>query len=851
MKEDYKKQILEILNKVQKPAQYLGNELNVISKNWDNIDLRVVLVFPDLYEIGMSYIGQKILYQIINKFDWALAERCYAPFPDMEELLRSKDIPLFSLESKTPLSDFDLIGFSLVYELNYTTLLNILNLAKIPLLRKERENSSYLICAGGSGAFNPLPLEDFIDFFVIGDGEEVIVEILEIIRQFKINKRFHLSKMNLLQRLSQINGVYVPDITKKKVTKRILKELKKENHPLEFPIPYIEIVHDRVTIEVRRGCDRGCRFCQAGFITRPVRELKKDSVVELIQSSIEKTGYEEYSLFSLSTTDYSDLESLLFSLLESISQYRCSFSLPSLRVDKFSLDIAQFIYNTKKSTLTFAPEAGSQRLRDVINKGITEQDLLETITCAYLAGWSKLKLYFMIGLPTETEQDLVEIALLVDKILKIGNTIYKNRKGNLSSKLKSNLINLKPIELNITISTFVPKPHTPFQWCKQLNIDEIKEKQKFLKDLIKSPRVKLSFHDPFKSVLESIISRGDNTISNFLLKAWEKGAKLDSWDDYFNRDIWDQTIIEMGPKNIIKEYSIEEELPWDIINSGVEKSFLIKEYNKSTKNQLTMRCSIKCSNCGVCKNLNLSKTITQNKISSNKVVLDTDKIINITKSQSISVCRIRSKFHKLGLLRFLSHLDIIRLFERCLKQALLPITFSSGFNPRPQFTIALPTSVGVSSECELIDFWLSEKIDNKVFQCELNQKLPCDLRLIESNEISLKEPAITTIVTQVKYLINLELYEFEELNKTIDYILRSDNLLIRRIKDKKKTRNIELKKFILDLKTNKINRNIQDLIVSLKIINGSTVKPIEILDLIKEISKLEFKINKIHRIFLG
>ncbi|KNZ69557.1 radical SAM protein [Thermincola ferriacetica] len=605
-----------LLPKVLKPARYLGTELNSIHKDWDRVDLKVVFAFPDVYEIGMSHLGLRILYHVVNKRPDTLMERVFAPWVDMEELLRQQNIPLFALESYKPVKEFDIVAFTLQYEMSFTNILNMLDLAGIPVRAGDRDESYPLVIAGGPCAYNPEPLADFIDAFVIGEGEEVFYEVLDVVKTAKQEK---LSRTGLLERLAQVQGVYVPrfyDVDYKddaaiagirpnnpnapaKVTKRLVRNIDEADFPTSPIVPYLEVVHNRIMLEVLRGCSRGCRFCQAGMIYRPVREKSPETLLRQAEELVANTGYDEISLSSLSTADYSCVEETLKKLLDIYSGHGVNVSLPSLRADAFSIELAKEVQRVRRPTLTFAPEAGTQRLRDVINKGVTEEDLLAATGAAFKEGWTAVKLYFMIGLPTETEEDLRGIAELAGKVVALGQRELGAKAGRL--------------KVTVSASSFVPKAHTPFQWEPQNDIDTLKEKQRFLAGLLKNRKIKFNWHDAELSFLEAVFSRGNRKVGRVLEAAWRRGCKFDSWNEQFSYDKWMAAFadVRLTPEAFAcRRFGVEEVLPWDHIDAGVGKKFLAKEYEAALKGATTLDCRFdRCTGCGVCPNLGVDLDI--------------------------------------------------------------------------------------------------------------------------------------------------------------------------------------------------------------------------------------------------
>ena len=596
-----------ILKKVEKPARYLGNEINAVHKDTSNPELvRYAHCFPDLYEVGMSHLGSHILYDVINKEEGVFCERVYAPQVDMEEKMRENNIPLFGLESRESIRHFDIVAFTLQYELCYTNILNMLDLAGIPLLKEDRKEGDPFVLVGGSCAYNSEPMTDFIDAALLGEGEEMNIEV---INEYKSWKKSGEPREKFLERIAKIEGVYVPsfydveyneDQTVKSVTpnrecanphprKRIIRDMNKVEYPERFIVPYIDTVHDRIVLEIFRGCTRGCRFCQAGMIYRPIREKNFARLKEILEKLIKTTGYDEISLVSLSTSDYSQLAELTDYLVEEYASKNVGISLPSLRLDNFSMEIANKIQKVRKSGLTFAPEAGSQRLRDVINKGITEEDLTRASRQAFEMGWNNIKLYFMIGLPTETYDDLDGISDLAYEVVDIYKDVHN---GKFKGKFN----------VTVSTSTFVPKPFTPFQWNPQDVKSSVIEKQRHLVKKLKNRNITYNYHDSDTSLMEAVFARGDRRLGKVLLRAHELGAKFDGWDEHFDLEIWKQAMEECGLD--ISFYAhrtreLDEVFPWDHIDVGVSKKFLIREAEKALKGEITPDCRKGCNGCGI------------------------------------------------------------------------------------------------------------------------------------------------------------------------------------------------------------------------------------------------------------
>ncbi|MTI84803.1 MAG: TIGR03960 family B12-binding radical SAM protein [Firmicutes bacterium] len=612
-------QLLErILATVEKPSRYVGGEWNSISKKWDQAEVKMAFAFPDVYEVGMSHLGMQILYKVVNDRPDALMERVFAPWVDMEEKMRAAGLPLFSLESRRSLAEFDVVGFTLQYEMSFTNILNMLDMAGIPMRSSDRKGDNPLVIAGGPCGFNPEPLAPFIDAFVLGEGEEVINAVLDV---YLAQKQQQCSRRDTLSALAGVEGIYVPvfyqfeykqDGTVKEfksdslvptvVKKRVVADVNDVPFPTRPIVPHTDVVHDRMMLEVMRGCTRGCRFCQAGTIYRPVREKDPENLLAQAEELVRSTGWDEISLTSLSSSDYSGISEVISGLVDRHSSERINVALPSLRADAFSVELAKEVQRVRRSSLTFAPEAGTQRLRDVINKGVTEENLMEAVTSAFKAGWSSVKLYFMIGLPSETESDLEGIVSLARRVLEAGRNISRS-KGRL--------------RVTVSASSFVPKSHTPFQWEPQDSLIELQEKQRFLKQRIKGKGLTFNWHEGQVSMLEADLARGNRDLAPVLERAWALGCRFDGWSECFDFSKWEKAFECFGIKPgdyALRRYSHEDVLPWDHLDAGVSKKYLALEHKRALDGVPTVDCrGGKCPGCGICPSLEINTQLVGGK----------------------------------------------------------------------------------------------------------------------------------------------------------------------------------------------------------------------------------------------
>jgi len=703
----------KLLPFVTKPGRYLGHEHNAIVKDWDQTQVHCALIFPDLYEIGMSHQGLQILYHILNGQDQVLAERSYCPDRDMERLLQERQSPLTSLESDHALADFDILGITLPYELCYSNIVTILSLARIPLWAKDRDESFPLILGGGSCSMNPEPVADFFDAILLGDGEEALVEITTMVGQAKKNK---LSKPELLSQLATIQGLYIPSFFQPLYTdegtineiqalhsdtphvrRRIVADLSHTEHLKRPLVPNAKIVHDRLGVEIARGCTRGCRFCQAGIIYRPVRERSPEQILDIARCGLGDSGFDELALLSLSTGDYSCIEQLIKQLMDNFASDYVSVSMPSMRVGTLTQSVMDQIKRVRKTGFTLAPEAGSERLRRVINKGITEEDLLTTCRDAFALGWKVMKFYFMIGLPTETDEDIDAIVELAMKAKKEGDKDGRGRH-----------------QINVSVGTFVPKPHTPFQWERQISIDESKEKIRRIKAALPRTGINLKWHDPEQSFLEGVFSRGDRRLARLLEAAWKGGARLDAWSDHFNLNIWQAAGEECGLsfETFLRRREPDEVLPWQHLHSGIETAFLQDELAKAHIEAYTPDCRYHgCQQCGLCDFKKIRPIVHGRKAEDSdekrpdipteaSATPATQPVPHAATATAADHFKYNVIYSRTGDICFLGHLELLQLVFRALRRAGITTHFSQGFNPSPKISFGLALPVGTESLAE-------------------------------------------------------------------------------------------------------------------------------------------------------
>ncbi len=772
----------DILPKVEKPSRYLGTEVNTSHKDPRAVELRVSLVFPDLYDLGLGNLGVLILYSILNDLDWVWCERAYAPGLDMEAELRKRALPLFCNESKDSLADMDLIGITLQSELTYTNILNVIDLAGFPLRTKDRAEDAPLFFAGGPAVFNPEPLAPFIDFFAIGDGEDIIVAIAECVRPLKGRPR-----REKLEALAKIEGIYVPElypfetmpngqILPKEDAPKIVKQLvdlETAKFPTNYIVPYTRQVHDRLSLEVLRGCTQGCRFCQAGMVTRPVRERSLETIDKLMEEALAKTGYEEVALVSLSTCDFSRPKQLAAQAAARAGRDRISVSLPSLRLDSFSVEMADAVADVRRSGLTFAPEAASPRLRALINKWIPDEGLLDMASEAYRRGWDHVKCYFMIGLPTERDEDIEAIADLCERTLEVGKPINPKAKVRLG------------------VSTFVPKPFTPFQWAEQIGLEETERRQRILDARFrKNPGIKFGRHEAATTFIEGLITRADRRGGDLIEAAWRRGARFESWDELCNLSAWKQAIedVHYDVAGEFRARAIDERLPWDHIDVLTPKKWYQDDWNRAMELQHALDCRAgKCHMCGVIfREPELCQHMLKNQRRGRIEERDYVTPPRVKYVEPEAVQRLKLRIGRSGEARFLSHLEFMNAWQRTLRRARAPMSYSQGFHAHPRMAFATPAPVGEESEGDYMDIVLSQRVEPAELLARIQATLPEGFSCYEAEEIPMSAPSLMSQVQGLRYTIYTDSADPAALAARIAELMTSDEVTIdRKMKAKK------------------------------------------------------------------
>lgn len=814
-------ELTRILLSVEKPSRYLGTEVNTVHKDRATVDVRLALCFPDLYDIGLGNLGLHILYGILNNVDGVWAERVYAPAKDMEAALRSAGMPIFALESKDPLAEFDGIGFTLQSELTFTNILNVIDLADLPLRTKDRRESDPLTFAGGPAVFNPEPLAPFMDFFVIGDGEDIVLEIAEVFRAIP-------GREARLDAFARIPGIYVParypmdvlpdgrvlpPVDAPKIVKRTTASLDLAKFPVATVVPFTEQVHDHVSLEVLRGCTQGCRFCQAGMTTRPVRERTLPNLDDLMQRTLDATGYDDVSLVSLSTCDYSRVRSLVDQAVRIAKPRNVTVSLPSLRLDSFSVELADMVAETRRSGLTFAPEAASPRLRAVINKWIPDEDLIAMSSQAYKRGWDHVKLYFMIGLPTERDDDVLAIADLCQRTVKAG------KEFNRAAMVRTG------------VSTFVPKPFTPFQWAAQISMFDTDRKQRLLGDAFKPMKgIKFGRHHPEETFLEGLVSRSDRRSADLIEAAFRNGARFDAWSDLLDFGAWHRAIESTGfdVEDALRERSVEERLPWDHIDIHVPKEWFAQDWARAMELKHAEDCRhSKCHRCGV---IDALRPLCAHMLRDNIEGAKEEKLWKrsepaVKLEAPLPVQRLRFHIGRTDDPRFLSHLELQTAWIRALRRAKLPVAYSLGFHPMPKVSFSSALALGEESTAEFLDVVFTARLPADDAAARLRLTAPDGFHVYSAVEVGLKAPALMGTVDAADY----EITGAPDVRDRIDVILQSRELLVERKSKSVEGRiDVDIRPMIRSLSQSSDGR----ILATLQAVNGKPGKAKEVVRLL-------------------